>query len=183
MKLSTKYQWLQKELGPRHLLKAVELYGTEEVVGPIHNPVIMGWAKETALEKVYTSDEIPWCGLYAAIVMKRSDIPGSPRPIPNNPLRALSWNNFGVQVNSDNAMLGDVLTFTRNGGGHVGFYVGEDDTAFHVLGGNQGNKVSIVRINKSRLSQVRRPLYHTKPLNIRKIYLDSNGTQLSTNEA
>jgi intein/homing endonuclease len=122
------------------------------------------------------------CGLYAAVVMKRSDAPGSPRPIPAIPLRALSWNNFGVRVDNDKAMLGDVLTFTRQGGGHVGFYVGEDATAFHVLGGNQGNKVSIVRIAKSRLSQVRRPAYHTQPLNIRKITLDSLGN-LSTNEA
>ena len=122
------------------------------------------------------------CGLFMAVVMRRANSPTSPRPIPSIPLRALSWNNFGVRVDNNEAMLGDVLTFTRQGGGHVGIYVGEDSTAFHVLGGNQGNKVSIVRIAKSRLSQVRRPAYHTPPLNIRKILLDSNGSQLSTNE-
>ena len=36
-------------------------------------------------------------------------------------------------------MLGDILTFKRNGGGHVGLYVGEDKDCYHVLGGNQGN--------------------------------------------
>ena len=183
MNLPKKYQWLQLESGPRHLLKAVELYGTTEIVGPKHNPVIMGWAKEIGIEKIYTSDEVPWCGLFMAVVMRRASSPTSPRPIPSIPLRALSWNNFGVRVDNNEAMLGDVLTFTRQGGGHVGIYVGEDSTAFHVLGGNQGNKVSIVRIAKSRLSQVRRPAYHTPPLNLRKILLDSNGSQLSTNEA
>jgi uncharacterized protein (TIGR02594 family) len=175
MKIPKAYQWLQQEDAPRHLLKAVELYGVTETVGTKHNPVIMGWAKEVNLEKTYTADEIPWCGLYMAVVMQRAG-----RPIVDKPLWALNWNNFGVRVT--NPMLGDVLTFTRNGGGHVGLYVGEDATAYHVLGGNQGNQVSVTRIAKSRLSQARRPEYNSQPTNIRTIQLASNGA-LSTNEA
>jgi len=45
---------------------------------------------------------------------------------------------------------GAVLVFERPGGGHVGFYVGEDATAYHVLGGNQGDAVTIARIAKDR---------------------------------
>jgi cell wall-associated NlpC family hydrolase len=37
-------------------------------------------------------------------------------------------------------MLGDVLVFRRGGGGHVALYVGEDEEAFHVLGGNQADR-------------------------------------------
>ena len=175
MNLPKAYGWLQQESAPRHLLKAVELFGVTETVGSIHNPVIMGWARELGLQNVYTSDEIPWCGLYAAIVIHRAQ-----RPVVKDPLWALNWNNFGVRVTTP--MLGDILTFTRKSGGHVGFYVGEDDTAYHVLGGNQGNKVSVVRIAKSRLSQARRPQYTSQPTNIRKITLASTGA-LSTNEA
>lgn len=175
MNIPRAYQWLAQEPAPRHLLKAVELYGVTESVGNANNPIILGWAKETKLEKVYTADSIPWCGLYVAVVMQRAS-----RPIVKDPLWALNWNNFGVRV--DVPMLGDVLTFTRKSGGHVGFYVGEDSTAYHVLGGNQGNKVSIVRIAKSRLSQARRPQYNSQPTNIRKVILASNGI-LSTNEA
>lgn len=175
MNLPKTYRWLQEEPAPRHLLKAVELYGTTETVRSANNPVIMGWAKELGLEKVYTADSIPWCGLFAAVVMRRAQ-----RPVVIDPLWALNWNNFGVRVTVP--MLGDVLTFTRKSGGHVGFYVGEDDTAYHVLGGNQGDKVSIVRIAKSRLSQARRPQYISQPTNIRKITLASTGV-LSTNEA
>lgn len=177
MKLPKNLEWLALEPAPRHLLKAVELYGTQETVGPKHNPVIMGWAKELGIQNTYANDEIPWCGLFAAIVMHRAG-----RPVPSGFLRALSWNQFGAAVDSSQAMLADVLTFTRKGGGHVGLYVGEDTTAYHVLGGNQGNKVSVVRIDKTRLSQVRRPLYNNIPENIRKIHLASNGT-LSVNEA
>jgi len=175
MNLPKKYQWLQREGAPLHLLKAIELFGTTEVVGKEHNPVILSWAKETEL-KQYTNDEIPWCGLFVAIIMKRAS-----RPIVKDPLWALNWGNFGVE--SKEAMLGDVLTFKRESGGHVGLYVGEDTTSYHVLGGNQGNAVSIVRILKTRLHKIRRPEYKNQPLNIRKIKLDSTGSTLSTNES
>lgn len=175
MNLPKAYKWLSQEDGPRHLLKAVELFGVEETVGAKHNPVIMGWAKELGLDKVYTSDEIAWCGLFTAICIHRAG-----RPVVKDPLWALNWNKFGVAVAVPE--LGDILTFKRNGGGHVGLYVGEDSTAYHVLGGNQGNKVSVVRIAKSRLNGSRRPEYNNKPLNIRQVVLASNGS-LSTNEA
>jgi hypothetical protein len=50
-----------------------------------------------------------------------------------------------------------VLVFQRPGGGHLGFYVGEDERAYHVLGGNQGDCVSITRIAKDRCIAIRWP--------------------------
>ena len=44
------------------------------------------------------------------------------------------------------------MVFTRAGRGHVGLYLGEDATHFHILGGNQTNNVSITRIAKVRLA-------------------------------
>jgi uncharacterized protein (TIGR02594 family) len=174
MNLSKQFQWLSLEEGPKHLLKAIELYGTKEIVGPKHNPVIMGWAKELGIT-YYKNDEIPWCGLFMAIVIKRAD-----RTPVKDPLRALSWVNFGKEVKDP--MLGDILTFKRDGGGHVGIYCGENKSVYYVLGGNQGNTVSIVPIAKSRLFEVRRPEYNNQPTNIRKIQLEAGG-KLSTNEA
>lgn len=52
---------------------------------------------------------------------------------------------------------------TRSGGGHVAFAVGEDATHFHVLGGNQGARVSIMRIEKARLAACRTPIGWTGP--------------------
>ena len=174
MNLPKKYQWLALEGAPRHLLKALELYGVSEIVGPKHNPTIIGWAKE--LNIPYKNDETPWCGLFIAIVMKRAE-----RQVVDYPLGARNWVNFGVK--SPSPMLGDVLVFRRpNGGGHVGLYVGENDKNYYVLGGNQGNEVSIVKIAKSRLIDARRPPYHTPPLNIRKIFLNIDGS-VSENEA
>ena len=77
---------------------------------------------------------------------------------------------------------GDVLVFKRKGGGHVGLYVGHDASAFHVLGGNQSDRVSITRLSRNRLVAVRRPAYRAQPANVRPIPLAASGS-LSVNEA
>ncbi len=65
---------------------------------------------------------------------------------------------FGAPVSPT---LGAILVFWRGKRtgwlGHVGFYTGEDTSAYHVLGGNQGDKVSITRIAKERLLEARWP--------------------------
>lgn len=174
MILPKKYKWLHQEQSPRHLMKAIELYGTTELIGPQNNPIIMSWAHETNL-KYYTNDEIPWCGLYMAIIMKRSG-----RDVVKDPLWARNWANFGVKI--ETPMLGDILVFSRGNGGHVGLYIFENKTHYGVLGGNQGDTVSIVMIAKNRLIASRRPPYINQPLNVRKIILDSTGVPVSINE-
>ena len=81
------------------------------------------------------------------------------------------------------AALGDVLVFARpKGGGHVGLYVGEDETAFHVLGGNQSDAVSITRIAKTRCIAIRRPIYREQPASMAPVQLAATGA-MSVNEA
>ncbi len=174
--LPTQYQWLSQEDGPKMVLEALTMYATEEVPGPGNNKVIMAWAKEIGgkVEKEYDADAVPWCGLFMAVLAKRTG-----RQIPVDPLWALNWGTFGVK--SPQPMLGDVLTFTRKEGGHVALYVGEDSTCYHVLGGNQADAVNIMRIEKKRLYLARRPKYIVQPANVRKIILASNG-KISTNE-
>mgnify|MGYP001335347092 CR=1 FL=1 len=171
------YEWLKKEAAPRHLVAAVSLMGTKEVPGQKNNPVIMGWAKELGMEKIYTNDDTAWCGLFVAYIVFKA----GREPLRSYAaLRASNWANWGV--NAMEAMLGDILVFVRPGGGHVGLYVGEDATAYHVLGGNQSNTVNVVRIAKARCTAIRRPAYNNPPENIRTIVLAATGT-LSLNEA
>lgn len=172
-----KYKWLENENSPKILDEAVKLYGTREIVGKQHSKEILSWAKEVGLEKTYTNDEIPWCGLFVAVIVKRAGF-----EIVKNPLWARSWNDFGTKQTQ--AMLGDVLIFTRpGGGGHVGIYVGEDETCYHVLGGNQSNMVNTTRILKSRCIGIRRCEWRvSQPKNVRVIKLSGDG-QISTNES
>jgi uncharacterized protein (TIGR02594 family) len=169
------YNWLEQETAPRILVQAVKLIGTKEIVGKAHNPVILEWAKELKI-KAYTNDEIPWCGLFIAYCAHKASV-----QVVDRPLWALNWAKYGTKVNQP--MLGDVLTFKRNGGGHVGLYVGEDRTHYHVLGGNQNNQVNVMRIAKTRLHQARRTAWKiAQPSNVRKIELSNKGI-ISTNEA
>lgn len=175
------YEWLA-DIGqlPRTIIEAMRLHGVAEVAGKGSNATITGWRDELNAAGVkilgYSDDDIPWCGLFAAIVAHRAG-----KRVPENPLWARNWAKFGVpQVK---AALGDVLVFQRpGGGGHVGFYVGEDRTAFHVLGGNQGNAVTITRIRKDRCIAVRRPEYTAPPGSVRQFQLAAAGA-LSSNEA
>lgn len=172
------YDYLKNENAPQILVQARALIGTKEIIGSIHSKVILGWAKELGIDKIYTNDEIAWCGLFMAYVCKKAKL--ETNITAKEALWALNWNKFGIKQKT--AMLGDVLTFSRNGGGHVGIYVGEDDKCYHVLGGNQSNMVCITRVEKSRLSQIRRTAWKiSQPENVRVMKVNSNGF-ISTNE-
>jgi len=174
--IPTSYSWLT-EVAPQPLMirHAIAEYGVMEGVGAAENPVILGWAAEVGLAGSYSSDVIPWCGLFMAVVARRAG-----KAIPDKPLWALSWSRFGRAA--DRPVLGDVLVFKRGGGGHVGLYVGEDATAFHVLGGNQSDRVCITRIARARLFAARRPAYRQMPATARPCLLAAAGA-LSHNEA
>ena len=150
------------------LVEALALYGTAEIKGNASNPTILAWAKEIGVSNAYTNENIPWCGLAMAVVAKRAG-----KEPPHDPLWALNWCNFGKSVPSP--MLGDVMIFTRAGGGHVSMYIGQDANYWHILGGNQGDTVSIVRRAKSGQHWVRRPLYTTQPTNVRVVHLAATG--------
>lgn len=169
MSLPDQYSWLLNEPGPKMLLEALKLYGTKEVPGDGDNPVILEWAQEVGLQSIYRHDSVAWCGLTMAVVAKRAG-----KQIPTDPLWALNWAKFGNKV-TNGAMLGDILVFKRQGGGHVGLYVGEDDECYHVLGGNQSDAINIVRKPLSRVYAIRRPIYINQPSNVRKIVLSDEG--------
>jgi uncharacterized protein (TIGR02594 family) len=152
------------------------LLGVKETLGKDNNPTILKWAEELGLKKIYTADEIPWCGLFIGYVCHKAG-----KQVVKDPLWARNWLNFGSKENT--AMLGDVLVFSRGSSGHVGIYVGEDEKAYHVLGGNQGDAVSIVRITKVRCIGIRRTIWKVaQPTNVRVIKLNGNGL-ISENEA
>lgn len=173
----SKFAWLDSLSPlPRMVVEARKLVGIVEKPGQSSNPIIMGWADELGgtVEDVYTADSVAWCGLFMAIVAKRA----GKTPV-TDPLWALNWGKFGELAGQP--ALGDVLTFIRPGGGHVALYIGEDQTAYHVLGGNQSDQVCYDRIDKTRLRAARRPAYMNKPATVKPYILAAEGT-LSTNE-
>jgi uncharacterized protein (TIGR02594 family) len=95
----------------------------------------------------------PWCGDFVETCI-RMGLPDEPLlgALGTNPYWARNWLLFGQETKP---VLGAVLIFERGSGGHVGFAIGQDDTHFYVLGGNQSDAVTIARIAKSRRSRPR----------------------------
>lgn len=177
-RLPDDYLWLYDEPGPLMLTEMLRIFGTQEWPEEHNNPVIMRWAHELRLSE-YVADRIPWCGLAMAIVAKRAH-----KVVPKDPLWALNWREFGVPVTAP--MLGDVLVKNRSGGGHVTLYVGEDDTSYHCMGGNQDDEVNISRFSKTlpggQSWYVRRPYYVNQPANVRPVHLSARGKLITSEE-
>lgn len=143
-----------KEFNLPWMVIAKEYIGTQEIPGSKSNQKIMEWATQLGgwVKSYYTNDDIPWCGLFVAECLRESDI----EILIKNPLSALEWNKFGIKCEP---MFGAIMVFVRSGGGHVGFYVSEDNESYHILGGNQSNAVNITRVGKDRFKGARWPTY------------------------
>ncbi|SEM53299.1 TIGR02594 family protein [Sphingomonas gellani] len=164
---------------PAWLIAARAKLGTREAAGPANSPTIMGWAKRLGtkvLGMVYNADSVPWCGLFVATCMDEVGI--APAPIA---VRAKSWATWGQNLAADRLAPGAVLVFERPGGGHVGFYAGENATAYRVLGGNQGDCVSLTWIAKNRCVARRWPT--GRAVIGAPVQLAASGAPLSRNEA
>lgn len=168
---------------PAWLTLARRQIGVREIVGPKHSPIVMGWIQKVgakALGIKVNDDEMPWCGTFMAWLMKECGL-----SMPLIAVRAASWGRAGQWGRELlGPRLGCVLVFTRQGGGHVGLYVGEDATHYHVLGGNQSNSVSITRIAKNRLAPggMRWPNGLTLPP-AKPVLLKASGAPVSVSEA
>jgi uncharacterized protein (TIGR02594 family) len=75
---------------------------------------------------------------------------------PASAFRARAWATWGQPLTVP--ILGCVAVFGRAGGGHVGLVAGEDARGrLMVLGGNQGDAVSIAPFDPARLLAYRWP--------------------------
>ncbi|NBN63094.1 TIGR02594 family protein [Microvirga tunisiensis] len=123
---------------------------------------------------------LPWCGDFVETALALA-LPAE--VLHTNPYLARNWLRFGVPL--ERPSVGAVAVFWRGArtgsSGHVGFYVGEDADHYHILGGNQANMVSVVRIARERLLGFRWPASMPLPLT-GPVTLTAEG-QVTTNEA
>jgi uncharacterized protein (TIGR02594 family) len=154
-------------------LKVAETYtGLAEIRGPKHSSTILRWLNK--LGAWWRNDETPWCGVFVAHCLQDTGL-----PYPSMYMRAKAWLDYGSLLRPDRLAPGAILVFDRAGGGHVGFYVGEDAGHFFVLGGNQGNAVNVMKLGKSRLLASRWP--KGEPVLGKPVYM--KGGKVSANEA
>lgn len=95
----------------------------------------------------WRDDETPWCGLFAGFVLGQTG-----RFVVKQWYRAREWESDEM-TKLDRPAYGCIVTFTRSGGGHVGFVVGKDQKGnIMVLGGNQGDAVNIKPFSVGRVT-------------------------------
>lgn len=164
---------------PIWLSVARSFVGIKEIPGVASQPVILQWAKDLKAP-AYDNDDIPWCAVYVNRVCLACQLPLAGKGY--DLLRAASFLGWGQSMTAPT--LGAVLVFKRPEGFHVGFYVGENATAYYVLGGNQSNAVGYTWIAKDRLAPggIRWPAGEMVPPAL-PILVTVTGQQLSVNEA
>ena len=148
-------------MSAEHVFSVAEGYlGVTEYPAAKHNPQILKFYADSGNSWVQ-DDETPWCAAFVGSVLAQCGIQGT------NKLNARSYLDWGRPVDLDKAQKGDVVVFWRGSKdgwqGHVAFYSHQDEEHIYVLGGNQGNKVSLAPYKKDRLlgiRTVRQPRQH-----------------------
>ncbi|SMF47999.1 TIGR02594 family protein [Tistlia consotensis] len=114
-----------------------------------HNPRIIEYEQSTALRA--TDDETPWCSAFANWCLLQAGLAGS------GSAAARSWLGWGEPL--DEPRRGCIVVLSRGEPwqGHVGFLDQCDESRFHLLGANQGDRVSVRGFNRCRLLGLRWP--------------------------
>lgn len=136
-------------LAPPWLCEAYRHIGTREVPGPQHEFKILQWWKAIKRGGI-KDDETPWCAAFVGGCLEEAGITSTRFE------SARSYEAWGHPLAEP--AVGCIVVFSRVGGGHVGFVVGQDATGnLLVLGGNQGNAVNVRAFPRSRATAYRWP--------------------------
>ena len=134
---------------PVWLIEARKHLGLKEIKGPNHHPDILQMWKDIKRGGI-KDDETPWCAAFVGAMLERVGIRSTRFESAKS---YLTWGNQLVEP-----VVGCIVVFTRDGGGHVGFVVGQDRQGnLLVLGGNQGDEVNIRAFPRSRAQAYRYP--------------------------
>jgi uncharacterized protein (TIGR02594 family) len=129
---------------------ALREVGTKEYTGAADNPRIVVYLSSTSLGVSEASnDETPWCSAFANWCVENAGFEGT------DSAWAKSWLTWGQKLNRPRR--GCIAVFTREGGGHVGFFIRKTSSTIKVLGGNQSDEVNISTYGADRLLGYRIP--------------------------
>lgn len=140
---------------PKHLTIARDelTRGVHEIAGPGSNPEIDKYHGATSAgSPPRDGDATPWCSSFACWCMEQAGIRSTRRK------SARSWIEWGYEISRP--VLGCVVVMWRgspdSGSGHVGYFMGYDARGWLlILGGNQGNSVSVRAYAPSRVVSYR----------------------------
>mgnify|MGYP000324283663 CR=1 FL=1 len=124
--------------------------GLKEIKGATHNPEIVKMFAAVGHDWI-KDDETPWCAAFVGWCLKSVDIPHL------NEVAARKYEKYSNETKEPK--VGDIVVIWRQSStswkGHVGFLHSMDETHVSILGGNQGNVVSIRKYPRVRLLSFR----------------------------
>lgn len=125
-----------------------------ELPGELQHPYIQ-WCHSLVGLGMDAADEIPWCSSWVNAIAWQLRLPRS------KSAAARSWLTVGEAVDGlDVASIGyDVVVLKRGTNptqGHVGFFAGVEGDRVAVLGGNQGNAVTVATFAAGDILGIRR---------------------------
>ncbi len=136
---------------PDWLVHALSWLGVSERPGRAADPGIIAFYRDAGHPEV-SDDSVAWCAAFAGACLARSGI------APTGSLRARSYLDWGRPL--DVPRRGAVVVLSRGSNralGHVGFLVEARGDKVLILGGNQGDKVSVAAFPRSRVLGYRWP--------------------------
>jgi uncharacterized protein (TIGR02594 family) len=138
------------------LYQLAERYvGIRELVGEKDHPLIQWWLSLCFDGNLEVHDETAWCSAFMNGMAWELRLPRSKSAM------ARSWLGVGLAIPLVQARPGyDVAILWRESRtspfGHVGLVAGIEDRTIHILGGNQGDAVSVAPFPTDRVIGVRR---------------------------
>jgi len=137
---------------PKYMQVALSYLGTREAPGSANTPAVVDMFRLAEHPEI-TADSVPWCAAFVAACLKKA---GTPNEVAKSlRLWAAAYAQLGTKLNAP--VWGAVGVKTRTGGGHVGFVVAANASRVWLLGGNQGDKVSIASFPRASFSAFRLP--------------------------
>lgn len=126
--------------------------GTRETAGRRHNPKVVRYFADCGTPHI-KDDETAWCAAFVGAHLERAGVPCS------KAVNARSYEKWGERI--ERPTVGCIVVLWRGSPtswqGHVGFYVGETPTHVLLLGGNQGDAVSVAKFPKRQVLSYRVP--------------------------
>lgn len=150
---------LQAEIAPRRnepdmpawLALATADLGTVEGIGKSNNPKVIAYFRDAGFAGI-KEDSVAWCAGFVNAMLERAGRRGS------RSLAARSFEGWGIGLKAP--ALGAIGVKKRSNSswqGHTGFVVGANDKQVFLLGGNQGDRVSVAAFPRSEFTGFRWP--------------------------
>lgn len=145
---------------PAWLVSARKLVGLKEIVGSKHEPKVVAFFAAAGNPGI-KDDETAWCAAFVGAMLAQAGVKGT------GLLNARSYLDWGTKLSTPR--VGCVVVFQRANSswqGHVAFFLRLVGNRIEVLGGNQGNAVSVASYPKDNLLGYRWPSQLADPAEV-----------------